>query len=60
MPVYPVDESRARCPVDGCRCRHRVACYPCDLSDAQWEVLRPEAEVVMVELRRATGRADGA
>jgi transposase len=26
------------------------------LTDAQWEVLRPEAEQVMAELRRATGR----
>jgi transposase len=33
-----------------------VACYPSDLSDAQWEVLRPEAEAVMDEIRRATGR----
>jgi transposase len=56
MPVYPVAQSRASCPVAGCRCRDRVACYPSDLSDAQWEVLRPEAEAVMAELRRATGR----
>jgi transposase len=56
MPVYLVDESSARCPVEGCRCRQRVACYPSDLSDAQWEVLRPEAEAVMDEIRRATGR----
>jgi transposase len=26
------------------------------LTDAEWEVLRPEAEAVMAELRRATGR----
>jgi transposase len=30
--------------------------YPSDLSDAQWAVLRPEAERVMADLRRAAGR----
>jgi transposase len=34
----------------------RVARYPSDLTDVQWEVLRPHAEQVMAELRRATGR----
>jgi transposase len=33
-----------------------VPTYPSDLTDTQWQVLRPEAEVVMKELRRATGR----
>jgi transposase len=30
--------------------------YPSDLSDPEWEVLRPQAEQVMDDLRRATGR----
>jgi transposase len=30
--------------------------YPSDLTDAQWALLRPEAEQVMAELRRAGGR----
>jgi transposase len=37
-------------------CRDRVARYPSDLTDQQWEVLRPQAEEVMAELRRASGR----
>jgi transposase len=37
-------------------CRDRVPRYPSDLTDAQWELLRPEAEEVMAELRRASGR----
>ncbi|MBA3488423.1 MAG: IS5 family transposase [Longispora sp.] len=37
-------------------CRDRVPRYPSDMSDAQWEVLRPEAEGVMAEIRRAVGR----
>lgn len=55
MPVYRVDAvSASTCP--GCWCRDRVPVYPSDLTDAQWQVLRPEAEAVMAELRRATGR----
>jgi transposase len=56
MPVYPTEISRASCALSGCLCRDRVARYPSDVTDAQWEVLRPEAEQVMAELRRATGR----
>lgn len=56
MPVYPTEISRASCPLSGCLCRDRVARYPSDLTEAQWEVLRPEAEQVMAELRRAAGR----
>lgn len=55
MTVYRVDAvSASTCP--GCWCRDRVPVYPSDLTDAQWQVLRPEAEAVMAELRRATGR----
>jgi transposase len=42
------------CP--GCLCRDRVRRYPSDLSDAEWAVLRPQAEEVMAEIRRASGR----
>lgn len=56
MSVYPVAASEASCATPGCWCRDRVGCYPSDLTDAQWEVLRPEAETVMAELRRSTGR----
>jgi transposase len=56
MSVYPVAVSDASCATPGCWCRDRVACYPSDLTDTQWELLRPEAERVMAELRQATGR----
>jgi transposase len=56
MPVYPLGASGASCPCPGCRCRDRVPSYPSDLTDVQWQVLRPEAEQVMAELRRASGR----
>jgi transposase len=56
MSVYRVGASDASCASAGCRCRDRVPCYPSDLTDAQWEVLRPEAELVMAEIRRAAGR----
>jgi transposase len=56
MSVYLVPASDARCATPGCWCRDRVARYPSDLTDAQWELLRPEAERVMAELRQATGR----
>ena len=56
MPVYLTEISRASCSLSGCLCRDRVARYPSDLTDAQWEVLRPEAVQVMAALRRAAGR----
>jgi transposase len=54
--VYPLPASNTSCRVSGCWCRDRVARYPSDLTDAQWAVLRPEAERVMAELRQAVGR----
>jgi transposase len=56
MSIYPVAASDASCATPGCWCRDRVARYPSDLTDVQWEVLRPEAERVMTGLRQATGR----
>jgi transposase len=55
MAVYPFLSQNANCPVSGCACRDRTRAYPSDLTDAQWEVLRPEAEAVMAELRNGAG-----
>lgn len=56
MSVYRVEAAKASCGVSGCACRSRERRYPSDLTDAQWELLRPEAERVMAELRHAAGR----
>jgi transposase len=53
MSVYRVQATKASCRVLGCACHERVPRYPSDLTDAQWALLRPEAEVVMAELRRS-------
>ena len=55
MTVYPLRSQNTNCPVTGCACRDRVRSYPSDLTDAQWEVLRPEAEAVMAGLRNGPG-----
>ncbi len=55
MSVYLVAAAKASCPVAGCRCWDRTACYPSDMTDPEWEVLEPEAEAVMAELRRGPG-----
>jgi transposase len=56
MPVYPATAPNTNCATPGCWCRDRVAHYPSDLTDAQWELLRPQAEQVMAELRQTAGR----
>jgi transposase len=56
MSSYSVGALAASLACPGCLCRDRVSCYPSDLTDAEWAVLRPEAEQVMAEIRRATGR----
>jgi len=57
MPVYPVAAQNASCPSPaGCWCHDRVRCYPSDLTDAQWQVLQPQARQVMAELVQAAGR----
>lgn len=56
MPVHPVTAPNTKCGTPGCWCRDRAARYPSDLTDAQWEVLRPHAQRVMAELRQAAGR----
>jgi transposase len=53
MSVYLVEATKASCRVSGCVCHDRVPRYPSDVTDAQWELLGPEAEAVMAELRRS-------
>ena len=55
MPVYLADAPSASTHLQHPRV-DRVPVYPSDLTDAQWQVLRPQAEAVMMDLRRATGR----
>jgi transposase len=56
MSSYPLGALGASLTCPGCLCRDRVRRYPSDLSDAEWAVLRPQAEQVMAEIRRASGR----
>ena len=61
MTVYLVSAEKANCPVASCVCAQRVPRYPSDMTDAEWELLEPQARAVMAELRRGRGRtADGA
>ena len=53
MSVYPVEATKASCRVSGCACHERVPRYPSDLTDAQWALLRPQAQAVMAQLRRS-------
>jgi len=55
MSVYLVEATKASCRVSGCVCHQRVPRYPSDVTDAEWELLRPEAQAVMAELRRSPG-----
>ncbi len=55
MSVYLVEAAKASCRVSGCACHERVPRYPSDATDAEWELLRPEAQAVMAELRRGPG-----
>jgi transposase len=57
MSVYRVEAAKASCGVSGCGCRSRVRRYPSDLTDEQWQVLEPEARVVMAELRKSPAGA---
>jgi transposase len=56
MPVYRAAARIASCASPGCWCRDRVACYPSDLTGAQWAVLEPRARALMAELTVAAGR----
>jgi transposase len=55
MSVYLVEATKASCRVSGCVCRDRGPRYPSDVTDVEWELLRPEAQAVMVELRCGPG-----
>ena len=55
MTVYPVSAEKAMCPVAGCGCAQRAPRYPSDMTDAEWEVLGPQARAVMAELRHGPG-----
>ena len=55
MIVYPASAEKATCPVAGCGCAQRAPRYPSDMTDAEWEVLGPQARAVMAELRRGPG-----
>ena len=52
MTVYSAQSAKASCRVPGCACHERVPRYPSDMTDAEWELLGPEAQAVMAELRR--------
>jgi hypothetical protein len=53
MSAYLVEVTKASCRVSGCACHDRGPRYPLDATDAEWELLRPQAQAVMAELRRA-------
>src|SRR2546421_9102815 len=53
MPVYRAKATKASCRVPGCACHQRVPRYPSDMTDAEWALLRPQAQAVMAELRRS-------
>lgn len=55
MSVYPVKSRKTSCAVAGCLCCDRTPRYPSDLTDEQWELLGPEVEAVMAELRLGPG-----
>jgi transposase len=53
MSVYRAEATKASCRVPGCACHERVPRYPSDVSDAEWALLRPQAQAVMAEVRRS-------
>ena len=55
MTVYPASAEEATCTVAGCVCAQRVPRYPSDMTDAEWEVLGPQARAVMAKLRHGPG-----
>lgn len=55
MTVYPASVENAICPVAGCVCAQRAPRYPSDTTDAEWEVLAPQARAAMAELRQGPG-----
>ena len=55
MIVHLASAEKATCPVDGCACAQRTPRDPSDMTDAEWEVLAPQARAVMTELRKGPG-----
>jgi len=55
MTVYLASAEKASCRVSGCGCAERAPRYPSDMTDAEWEVLGPQARAVMAELSRGPG-----
>jgi transposase len=55
MSVYLVEANKASCRVAGCACHDRVPRYPSDATDAEWELLGPQAQAMMAEPRRGPG-----
>jgi transposase len=55
MSVCLVEATKASCRVSGCLCHDRGPRYPWDVTDAEWELLGPQAQAVMAELRRGPG-----
>ena len=55
MIISPACAEQVTCPVAGCLCAQRTPRYPSDMTDAQWQVLEPQALAVMAELRRGPG-----
>jgi transposase len=55
MSVYLVTAEKASCPVAGCGCTGRARRYPSDMTDPEWELLEPETEALMAELRGGRG-----
>lgn len=56
MSSYPLATPNARCAARGCACWTRTACYPSDMTDAEWAVLEPVAREQMAAILRAGGR----
>lgn len=54
-PLRASSAEKASCGVNGCGCTERAPRYPWDMTDAEWEVLGPQARAVMAELRRGPG-----
>ena len=55
MSIYPASAEKATCPGAGCGCAQRAPRYPSGMTDAEWEVLGPQARAVMAELRHGPG-----
>ena len=52
MSVYLVEAKKASCHVSGCLCHDREPRYPSDVTDAEWELLGPQAQAVMGPVTR--------